>query len=568
MKKLFIALLWCFTPFVPANAQIIYDLVHEGSRRTIKNPTRSFMQKQLAQFAIAALVYLKIRMGDLENPDTEDALNTQAYFLSEFVNTYFHEVLHNGKNKKGNHGKLKEKFTKASLSTPLFKDADEDAATHINKEENLTPFSMNTDWEKAFKLISKKPHKKADDKEKLSLPKIKALREKLWAAWVDSVKSAENQELLSIEPLSPQMKSGRLEIPNNLEPNATMNYYWGHKDKEGDKNDSAMTYVYLHGSGPRDAEWKASIHWACRFDDAPANYFIPQIPNEGRYYRWWHVSKQWAWEWLWKQLMLTEGVDPNRIVVFGISEGGYGSQRLAAFYADYLAGAGPMAGGEPLINAPCENLQHIDFSLLTGEKDYMFCRNIYTGLAGYTLDSLRRENGGEGFNHRIGLIKGAGHGFDYSPTTPWLRQSIRNATPRHFTWEDFEMDGRHRKGFYNLKVDQRPCDSLRTRYDVNISPNGRIDLTIQNVNYIPLQKEPNWGLTLNWKKEYTPAKGGKLTIFLDERYLDLKEKVTVFINGKQVLSSHPEVSENVMKESLYIFADPERIFAGKLCINY
>ena len=65
-------------------------------------------------------------------------------------------------------------------------------------------------------------------------------------------------------------------------------------------------------------------------------------PNEGDYYRWWQVAKQFAWEKLIRQALVEGNVDANRLYVFGISEGGYGSQRLASFYADYWAAAGPM----------------------------------------------------------------------------------------------------------------------------------------------------------------------------------------------------------------------------------
>jgi len=107
-------------------------------------------------------------------------------------------------------------------------------------------------------------------------------------------------------------------------------------------------------------------------------YFIPQIPNEGDYYRWWQVAKQFAWEKLIRQALVEGNVDANRLYVFGISEGGYGSQRLASFYADYWAAAGPMAGGEPLKNAPVENCANIGFSFLTGADDTGFYRNILT----------------------------------------------------------------------------------------------------------------------------------------------------------------------------------------------
>lgn len=96
---------------------------------------------------------------------------------------------------------------------------------------------------------------------------------------------------------------------------------------------------------------ETGLNICSRFDDAPSVYFIPQIPNEGGYYRWWQKAKQYAWEKLFRQALVSGHVNPDKLFIFGISEGGYGSQRLASFYADYLAGAGPMAGGEPLKNA-------------------------------------------------------------------------------------------------------------------------------------------------------------------------------------------------------------------------
>ena len=103
------------------------------------------------------------------------------------------------------------------------------------------------------------------------------------------------------------------------------------------------------------------------FQDEPRLYFIPQIPNEGQWYRWYQRSKQFAWERLLRQALLRSDVNPDKVYVFGISEGGYGSQRIASFYADYWAAAGPMAGGEPRKNAPAETWGIV----LKFERDYM-----------------------------------------------------------------------------------------------------------------------------------------------------------------------------------------------------
>ncbi|MEE1287214.1 MAG: hypothetical protein UHK44_01190, partial [Bacteroidaceae bacterium] len=122
-------------------------------------------------------------------------------------------------------------------------------------------------------------------------------------------------------------------LPDSLEPNAKMNFYLGVK---GDMpKDGYPVFLYLHGSGPREHEWANGLRLAKMFQDGPSMYIVPQIPQEGAWYRWWQRSKQWTWERILRILMSMPEVDKNRIYVFGISEGGYGSQRLASFYADY-----------------------------------------------------------------------------------------------------------------------------------------------------------------------------------------------------------------------------------------
>ena len=73
----------------------------------------------------------------------------------------------------------------------------------------------------------------------------------------------------------------------------------------------------------------------------PLGLFHSPHPRTGPWYRWYQASKQWAWEKLLQHALASPDIDPLRLYVFGISEGGYGSQRLASYYADYWAAAGP-----------------------------------------------------------------------------------------------------------------------------------------------------------------------------------------------------------------------------------
>lgn len=353
-------------------------------------------------------------------------------------------------------------------------------------------------------------------------------------------------------------------LPDSLEPNAKMNFYLGVK---GDMpKDGYPVFLYLHGSGPREHEWANGLRLAKMLQDGPSMYIVPQIPQEGAWYRWWQRSKQWTWERILRILMSMPEVDKNRIYVFGISEGGYGSQRLASFYADYWAAAGPMAGGEPLINAPVENLTHVPLSFLTGDKDYMFYRHLLTKTTGEKLDSMQRLFPNE-YKHRVELIPDKGHSIDYTPTTPWLAQHKRNAQPRHFIWENLEMDGLKRNAFYNLQVLEE-TDAYRTRYEFTANADNSIDIKVDGVKYNATWKDPHWGIDMLFSKDLTPAQHGHLRIFLSDQLVDLKKKVTVRINGKQVFCGKVKSSKKTRKLSQELWGDPMRDFKHAVEVNW
>ena len=398
---------------------------------------------------------------------------------------------------------------------------------------------------------------------KLKIKSIEETRAKVWKAWVAANDAFDEEKLLPVAPLTAETKSA-WQLPETLEPHAVMPYYFGSKGECPDEG--YPLFLYLHGSGPKEAEWSTGLKLAQIFDDAPCLYFIPQIPNEGQYYRWYMQSKQYAYERLFRQAMLRELVNPDRLYVFGISEGGYGSQRFASFYADYLAAAGPMAGGEPLKNAPVENCGNIGFSFLTGALDKGFYRDILTTYTKEAFDSLQNKRP-DAFVHRIELVPNRAHGIDYRPTTPWLKQFVRNPWPKEFIWEDYDMGGRHRSGFYNLTVQQRPDEKLRTRYDVVIKENV-VNVVVRNVHYTTIQKDPQWGIEMKFNRSYSPATDGKLTIYLNEHLVDLKRKVVVNVNGKQVFNGKLKCNAAHMANSLATFYDPQRIYPAAIEVEY
>lgn len=384
----------------------------------------------------------------------------------------------------------------------------------------------------------------------------------VWSAWVDANKRFDEQKLPAIRPIA-LGDSSAWSIPADLEQDAVMKYYWGSK---GVKPEAGYPlFLYLHGSGEPAREWSNGLHFARTFADSASVYFVPRIPRTGEWYRWWQKGKQYAWEKLLRQALASGEIDPDKIYFFGISEGGYGSQRLASFYADYLAAAGPMAGGEPLVNAPVENCRNIAFSLRTGDQDFGFYRDKLTGYTKAAFDSAVALHPAS-YIHNIELIPGKGHHIDYRPTTPWLRAFTRNPWPKHISWEDFEMDGVHRTGFYNLQVLERPDADKRTRYDMDINGNN-INLTVQNVTYTTTETDSKWGIALKFDRSYAPATSGRVKIYLNSRLVDLSRPVSVTVNGKKVFAGKLNATLDNMLESCAEYHDPRRVFPASVTVD-
>ena len=406
-----------------------------------------------------------------------------------------------------------------------------------------------------------------DIQQQLKDKDVASSKKMVWAAWCEANRELQEEKLIKPQSLQ-NGGQGSWNLPQTLEPNAVMPYYYGAK---GQSNGQLPLFLYLHGSGPKKQEWQTGLMLGNSFEDGPSLYFIPQIPNEGDYYRWWQLAKQFAWEKLIRQALVDGNVDANRLYVFGISEGGYGSQRLASFYADYWAAAGPMAGGEPLKNAPVENCANIGFSFLTGAEDTGFYRNILTRYTQEAFDSAQQARPLSAdnrplFQHRINLLERMQHSINYNLTTPWLKDFIRNPYPKTVLWEDFEMDGRHRSGFYNLQVLVRPSEQ-RTYYEMSIKDNV-ITMNINDVEYTTIEKDQRWGIEMKFNRRYQQSKGGKLRIYLNEQLVDMSKPVTLIVNGKQLYHGNIKPTLQDMVNSCMEYFDPYRVFPASIEVSY
>ncbi|MBP3227673.1 MAG: hypothetical protein J6M53_02690 [Bacteroidaceae bacterium] len=154
MKRLFLSLvLAAVAASVPA--QQVYDMVFDSATRTVNDPTSSYTQVKLAQFKKTALTYMRVRAEASDTLVSYRVLDYQAYYLSQFTTAYLREILrYSGDHQKGNRETAIRMFIKASLDCPMWNDPDTATSqAYVSEDEELTPFSLDTDWQKAFEEV-------------------------------------------------------------------------------------------------------------------------------------------------------------------------------------------------------------------------------------------------------------------------------------------------------------------------------------------------------------------------------------------------------------------------------
>lgn len=409
----------------------------------------------------------------------------------------------------------------------------------------------------------------------LASGEVEAARKYIWDLWSSVVRRASVEKVPTLSSHYRLSGWDKVTTPDAVwsVPEGKLDIFYGSK---GERPAAGYPlFLFLHGSGSdSNAEWTAALGWAQTFADGPSAYFIPKSPQGGTGTRWFQPSKQEKWEQLLRQALASDNIDPRKIYIAGISEGAYGSQRLASFYADYLAGAGPIAGGEFLVNCPPENLANIAFCLQTGALDTSYARNLLTQKVGTLLDQLEAQHPGL-YNHKVDLQPNLGHGCDYTVATPWLVNYSRNATPKYFYFENFgqgDINGeprRYRDSFYNLYIvepsDDRSDALTRTAYEMNISGNT-VDLTVNTVRLATNEPvSPATGtVEIGVVKTKTPATSGRVRIYLSDDLVNLSQPVVVKVNGVEKFNGTVEPTSRDLVESCRIFFDPLRLFPASV----
>jgi hypothetical protein len=193
-------------------------------------------------------------------------------------------------------------------------------------------------------------------------------------------------------------------------------------------------WISMHGGGGapekiNTQQWENQKH-LYKIDEGV--YVAPRAPTDT--WNLWHQSHiDPMFTRLIENMIVFEGVHPNKVYITGYSAGGDGVYQLAPRMADRLAGAGMMAG-HPNETVP-DGLRNIAFALHVGGNDSAYDRNKI-GLEWKEKLSNLQKNDKDGYAHQAIVHEGKGHWMDRQEAIafPWLAQFERNPYPQKIVW--------------------------------------------------------------------------------------------------------------------------------------
>ena len=156
MKKVVFIFSMIIMSAITVNAQSMFKTVRDGATKIVDNPKSKQSEIDIAQFKITALNYIVGQVSKRGLSKTDLFYDIQAVNMKCFVDDCRYYALQANKKSAAKRKQVMECFKKASLDNPLFNDADKkNAQVYVRDQNSETPFSLDTDWEKAYDQVSR-----------------------------------------------------------------------------------------------------------------------------------------------------------------------------------------------------------------------------------------------------------------------------------------------------------------------------------------------------------------------------------------------------------------------------
>ena len=257
-----------------------------------------------------------------------------------------------------------------------------------------------------------------------------------------------------------------------------------------------------------------------------------------------------------KEVQARYHVDPNRIFLTGMSNGGIGAWLIGMHHASVFAGIAPMASGLDNVLMPfLANLRQTPIYMIHGKKDQVMPVDLSRSLA-RELDALGypyiyREHERE---HPVA----GGHYFpkeELPDLVAWFDSHRREPLPTRLT---VVRDGSHFQAFNWVRLDSTDpiaafSDDLVDKRDERIKRRvyAKLDASIREGNRVEVQT--------HHVRRYS--------LFLNESLIDPAKPLTVITNGQVSFTGTVTPSLETLLRQARLRQDSQRLFPIHLSIS-
>lgn len=156
MKKFLMILFVGLGLATSVNAQSLMQEVHEKATAIVNNPSSSEEQVNINQFKITALNYIVTQVSKRDLKKDSYFFDCQAVNLQTFISEFMANLMKARQISTEKKQQVIDCYRKATLDNTLFNDTEkEKVQTYVNEANSPTPFSLDTDWEKAYDQATK-----------------------------------------------------------------------------------------------------------------------------------------------------------------------------------------------------------------------------------------------------------------------------------------------------------------------------------------------------------------------------------------------------------------------------
>ena len=249
-------------------------------------------------------------------------------------------------------------------------------------------------------------------------------------------------------------------------------------------------------------------------------------------------------------------IDPDRILLTGMSNGGIGAWIIGMHHAPVFAGVAPMASGIDTVLYPfLDNLRQTSVYVIHGVHDQIMpvtlSRDLVNEMVERKISHVYRE-------HNLSHPHAGGHFFpreELPGLVEWFDQQRRDPLPRTVT---VVRDATHLTNFDWVRIDA--TDRIAA-FSENLIDSR--DEFIKGKVYarVEAQIHPDNRIVVNTNRVR------RFSVFLNEELVDFSKPVTVKTNGKVVYQQTVQPSLHTLLHQARLRQDPEKIFPVQLTIN-